>query len=150
MRAPENPRRRPTPTSTTSGAASPGTSSELRSRRAAPDPAGFRMTHAARFRPFISFSRQKKNLITMHLSRRIMVATLITMKKYLTTHRRSTLLQTAVATAVATAVLYSSAPAATLYWDTNADTAGSGNADGDWNAGTNWSTFADGDIAPSA
>lgn len=48
--------------------------------------------------------------------------------------------------AVATTVIYSSAPAASLYWDTNGDTAGSGNTSADWDAGTNWSTASTGDI----
>ena len=39
-------------------------------------------------------------------------------------------------------------PAANLYWDANGATAGSGNAAGTWDAGTNWSTDAPGAIAP--
>ena len=38
--------------------------------------------------------------------------------------------------------------AQTLYWDTNGATAGSGNAGGTWDAGTNWTTDSGGAIAP--
>ncbi len=38
--------------------------------------------------------------------------------------------------------------AATLYWDTNGETPGSGNSGGAWDSGANWSTGADGDVAP--
>jgi autotransporter-associated beta strand protein len=51
--------------------------------------------------------------------------------------RRSHLLRAALLTATATVL---SAPAGTLYWDTNGATAGSGNAGGTWDSGTNWTT----------
>lgn len=42
------------------------------------------------------------------------------------------------------------ASAATVYWDANAATAGSGNLGGTWDAGTNWSTDSTGSIATQA
>jgi fibronectin-binding autotransporter adhesin len=40
-----------------------------------------------------------------------------------------------------------SAPAGTLYWDTNGTTTGSGNAGGAWDSGTNWTTDPTGALA---
>ncbi|WP_193213201.1 beta strand repeat-containing protein [Luteolibacter marinus] len=59
---------------------------------------------------------------------------------------RSSLLHTAIATAL----IHSVAPAASLYWDTNGATAGSGNGSGNWDADSNWSTSAAGDAATTA
>lgn len=51
-------------------------------------------------------------------------------------HSRASLVRAALLTATSTLL---SAHAGTLYWDTNGDTAGSGNAGGAWDSGTNWS-----------
>lgn len=58
------------------------------------------------------------------------------------TNLRNSLLRAAAATAV----IYGSAPAATLYWDTNDSTTGSGNTGGIWSlVDDNWSSDANGE-----
>jgi len=56
-------------------------------------------------------------------------------------YSRASLVRAALLTATSTLL---SAHAGTLYWDTNGDTAGSGNAGGTWDSGTNWSANAAG------
>src|SRR4051794_22291738 len=60
---------------------------------------------------------------------------------------RISLLRAAFLTATASIL---NAHAGTLYWDTNGNTAGSGNVGGTWDSGTNWSTNAAGTAATAA
>lgn len=67
--------------------------------------------------------------------------------KFDLTDRHRGLLRAALATAI---FQFPATRAATLYWDTNAETPGSGNSGGAWDSGANWSTGVDGDVAPQA
>lgn len=63
---------------------------------------------------------------------------------------RANTLASAVVVTLAGFAMQPSAQAGNLYWDTNAATAGSGNAAGTWDTGTNWSTDSTGASATTA
>lgn len=68
------------------------------------------------------------------------------LKQLLTDRAGGTILRASIASLF----MCSTTQAATVYWDTNGDTPGSGNADGTWDLGTNWSSSADGDVVTAA
>jgi fibronectin-binding autotransporter adhesin len=63
---------------------------------------------------------------------------------------RSNTLTTAVVVSLTGFAMQPSASAGNLYWDTNGVDAGSGNAGGTWDSGTNWTTDASGASGTSA
>lgn len=60
---------------------------------------------------------------------------------------RGNTLATAVVVSLVTLGSLTPSHAGDLYWDTNADAPGSGNAGGTWDSGTNWTTDATGAVA---